>query len=312
MLFSPLPSSPDGAKASAPRGPTPIRVPSTGRPSGMRSILLLGGIALAAGCAGPSMVPRATMFSDEHLQVRLVSERSAWAAGDTAWLGVHFDVQEGWHLYGEGRSDSGLPIAVACDAPAGFAALPLIWPAAERLVEEGEVVDQVYHGSVMLLLGVLVPLEASSGSEATIRCAVDWLVCGTGCVPGNATLEITARIERDAGALDPAAIPLFATSRARVPRPLPDPSAGVTQTTSGDWWEIRVSGADALTFLPSVDCADLVEPVIDTAAASDRLRIRLAPDPEELRAVRGVIEARRSGESAWFRVDVPLESANNP
>ena len=267
---------------------------------------------MIAGCAGTARPPVSTLYSDEHVRVRLVSERTSWAAGDTAWLGVHFELQEGWHLYGEGRSDSGLPIAVRCEAPAGYVALPLVWPAAERLVEEGDVVDQVYHGSVTLLLGIVVPSETSIGSEATIRCATDWLVCNTGCIPGNATVEITAPIGRDVGPVDPAAAPLFAAARARVPRPLPDRSAGVAQIVSDGQWEIHFEGAEAMAFLPSVDCADLVEPVAETSASSDRLRIRFVPGAKEPRAVRGVIAVRKSGASAWFRVDVPLESANNP
>jgi thiol:disulfide interchange protein DsbD len=270
-------------------------------------------IVIGSGCTGGLSRPQATVFSDEHVRVRLVSETMAWAPGDTAWVGVHFAMSPGWHVYGEGRSDSGLPIAVETDAPEGFTILPLIWPAAERHVAEGGVVDQIYEESVTLLLPVLVPDNARTGEPSSIRSRVDWLVCGTGCIPGNAELSLTVPIRRGSKDPDPSAEPLFAASRTRVPRPLPGPEAGVTQTISASAfrWAVRFEGAAALIFLPAADCSHLVDPLADPVSLSDRLEIRFTRDGEEPPVVRGVLEVAESGASAWYRVDTPLESASN-
>lgn len=276
------------------------------------AVLLPIAAVVALGCAaGTGQGPRSTLFSDEHVRLRLLSERLAWAPGDTALVGVHFGVAPGWHLYGEGRSDTGLPIEVESTLSDGYEALSLVWPAADRHVSEGNVIDQIHEGDVTLLLPIVVPRTAATGSGATVRCAVDWLVCGTGCIPGNGEVEIVLPIERRRGALDREAAPHFAAARARVPRPLPGSDAGVVQAAAHDRWSVRVEGAEEMVFLPSVDCAELVDPVADPVSLSDRLEIRFTRDGEEPRAVRGVLEVHKAGGTAWYRVDAPLPSMNN-
>jgi len=216
-----------------------------------------------------SLALTATPGADETLvETRLVAERDAWVPGRTQVLGVHFHVEDHWHLYWKGANDSGMPIQVELDAPEGFTVGELRWPAPERLVWPGDLLDHVYHGAVTLLVPVTAPDDATPGAEVTVTAALRWLVCheSDACIPGDAEVALTlpgvATVE-EAGPGDGRAA--IEAARARLPGPLPE---GVRVTARDGRIRIHAPGAAALTFFPEERCVPL-EDVLGTGSADD-------------------------------------------
>ncbi|MDM7917510.1 MAG: protein-disulfide reductase DsbD family protein, partial [Candidatus Eisenbacteria bacterium] len=184
----------------------------------------------------------------EHARMRLIADCTALHPAETAHLGILFDLDPGWHLYGPGRSDSGLPIEISLDTPDGIVAGRTLWPAPERLVSPGGILDQVYSGTVLVILPIHVSPNLPPGSPASFRVDVSWLVCGTGCLPGEGVDQITLPVlaRTDSPRPSPEA-PLFRETFARIPREISAADPVRFQWREGAW-TVRASGARRMTF----------------------------------------------------------------
>ncbi len=230
--------------------------------------------------------------------VRLVPDVTRWVPGRTHLLGVAFRMTEGWHLYWPGQNDSGLPIALEPETPAGFVVGEAQWPAPVRHLLPGDLVDHVYHDAVTLLLPVQVPDDAPAGERLTLRVVADWLVCAEACVPGAATVELAMDVagptelpmrSDDAAFLDAA--------RALVPTELP-PGVSVTTDDAGRV-VIHAPAAERLAFYPAEDGL----PVADIAGSCDADGERLVLTPDD--TLRGGVDdaPRLRGVLAIWLVD---------
>jgi DsbC/DsbD-like thiol-disulfide interchange protein len=283
-----------------------------GPAAGLTGPAAMLGLALALGCShAGDPVPSAA--SGDHLQVRLICREQALIPGSTAHFGISFRMDPGWHLYANGRSDSGLPPSVKPALPSGFQALSLLWPAPSRLVSPGEIVDQVYADRVTLILPVSVPAGLRAGTRETIRCRIEWLVCGTGCIPGSADLALTLPAARpgDPARESPEA-PLIFEAMSRVPRPLPAEEGQIVQAASPSRWTVQVPGATALVFFPADSCATLADPLHDPVSNSDRLSVAFAEDPSRPQEAAGVLEVRQGDRSSFYTVRTPLRTQGPP
>jgi hypothetical protein len=220
-------------------------------------------------------------------------------------LGVHFEIEDGWHLYGNGRSDSGLPISVAFDLPSGLEAGPVLWPTPSRLVTAGEILDQVHEESVTLLAPLAVSQRFVSAGTVPVVCRLDWLVCGTGCVPGADTLTLALPFE-DADPHPAASAESEIIERAveRLPHLWPENDRSFRQSWNGRRWVVEVEGASELTFFPSIDCALLLDPIETTRSASDRLEVRIDPRASSEASIRGILEVDRAQRRTSYLIDV--------
>jgi DsbC/DsbD-like thiol-disulfide interchange protein len=227
---------------------------------------------------------------------RLVAERSALTPGEVAWLGVSFEIQEGWHLYWNGLNDSGMPIDVKLRLPEGYAqAGPMAWPAPKRHLLPGDILDHVYEGRVTLLLPVRVPENAAPGSRAEFAAEVRWFVCNDVCLPGDARVSLVIPVA-DASHGAPTATPeapLFTEARARIP--VPPPRDRVWMGWDSAAYGIVVPGAARLTFFPGPECMPLADPIGEARADAERLRLRLKARAGKQPRVSGVLEVRMEG-----------------
>jgi thiol:disulfide interchange protein DsbD len=162
----------------------------------------------AAGASGP------------HGSVDLVSEQTSVQTARSFWVGLRFQLEQGWHIYWTNPGDSGEPPRVKWDLPAGFQAGPLHWPIPRR-IEDHSLIDYGYQGEVLLPVEITPPTKLAAGANVLLNATVNWLVCRELCVPGRATLALTL----PAGNATPGpASPmhsLFAKARADLPRPTP-------------------------------------------------------------------------------------------
>ncbi len=234
------------------------------------------------------------------VKVRLVCERAPSGPGSSGTLALVFEIASHWHIYWRNAGDTGLPISVEFEAPAGVKIGPAQWPAPMRLVSPGEILDYVYENSTALFF----PIEFSSNaaSPVTIRAHVDWLVCREACVPGSADVSLTL----PGAPLDDSEAKRVAQARARVPRPANGSGATVRAVWRGLELNFESPGATSLTFFPyESDEAQAINLLERGVANGHRLSIGYAESVRSADRVRGVLEVRREGPPLFVLIDEP-------
>lgn len=261
----------------------------------------------AATLAGPVIAQP----SEEHARVRLVSERTALVPGTTAMLGFAFDIDPGWHLYWNGRNDSGFPPEAKLTLPPGLEAGELQWPAPQRHVAPGDILDHIYEKRVTLLLPVRVSPDARPGERLRVRASLDWLVCEEACLPGSGEAELTLPVVETTAEASPSAdARLFEEARARLPRPRgeqPDVgplSMALTGGASGAKFEARAENAEWMAFYPAEECSPATRAIAECEVKGNRLVVSL-DGGDEARAV-GVLEVRIRGRASPLFYEVRL------
>ncbi len=258
----------------------------------------------------PSAVaPGATVKAAPTVRSLLMASRQGAAAGDTLVLGVLLEPAAGWHLYWQGLNDSGLPPRPQLELPPGAVYLEdWRWPAPERLVSPGKILDHVYKGRLLLTAAVLLPPELPAGDDLAIAGRVDWVACREACHFGSDTLSLHLPI-RPAG-MPPqasAAAERIAQVRAALPRPLAAGEQGLTIERGERGLLISVAGAKSLAFFPALGCVKLLNPLADGEAIGARLNLRLAHGPLAQGSLRGVLAVLADGERRHYLLDHPLD-----
>jgi len=285
---------------------------------------LLPALALAAGCAG--VAPgRATAQEPvanppepsavAHARLRLILDAAEAAPGSTVDLGVSFTIEPGWHLYWKGRNDTGEAPKVRLELPQGVTAGETLWPAPVRHVMDGGILDHIYETRVTLIVPLTIAKDAPKGSAIKIRASGSWLVCKNICVFESGDAETSLRIGAGPDrARSGEHSSTLAAARAAVPKAL-DPDVNLVETVfteasgpdSDGVFELRVRGATSLEFYPELDCAELADPIADTRAEADFLRIRLVSSQDNAqKALTGVLAIWKRGatEPAYYSLSV--------
>lgn len=241
-----------------------------------------------------------------HGTVELLSENSWIGAGHSFYLGMHFQLESGWHVYWVNPGDSGQPPRIQWKLPAGISASPLEWPAPKRL-GTSRIVDYGYEDEVTLL----VPMQAAglaTKEPAQIGAEVRVLVCREICTPGKAQVSLTLPIRSEQPKPDSRTQELFAAARKALP-----------QTAPGNWKFDMEDEKDSFvltahlgyqtkqaTFFPleesQIDNAAPQNPV--AAAGGFRLTLRKSDQLlKPIERLRGVLEL---SPGKAFLIDVPV------
>jgi len=305
------------------RAPRAAGAARAARRLGLLLVLVLAGCG--SGKHAEDGAAAAGDFDPGHARARLLSETAALAPGHTFTLGITLDLEPGWHVYWDGLNDTGYPVKVTPHLPEGFRAGDLQWPAPERLVSPGDILDHVYTGHVTLLLPLEVPADLPAGTQVTLGATVEWLACHEACVPGSGEATLSLPVAeagtdlRRAMAEEgfPEARTRFEETRRRLPEPL-DAASGVrwhwgsgeagegTGTPEGTVLFVESDGADHLEFYPARDTAPLAAILQDGASDSGTLALRLGENPERAPAVRGVLDVEQGGAARYFVLDAPI------
>ena len=187
--------------------------------SGLWRTLTLAGAALL--CAAGA---RAAGAAIPHGTLELVAEDQWIAPGRTIRLGLHFQLEKGWHIYWVNPGDSGEPPRVKWRLPAGVTAGEIRWPTPRRL-GTSSIVDFGYEDEVVLI----APLRGVAGlaapgpedGSAQLRAEVKVLVCREMCIPGKAQVSLTLPVKSQLPVPDPQVAELFATARKALPPAAP-------------------------------------------------------------------------------------------
>jgi DsbC/DsbD-like thiol-disulfide interchange protein len=155
-----------------------------------------------------------------HGTLELVAENLWIAAGHDFDLGLHFQLENGWHIYWINPGDSGEPPRVKWQLPAGITPGALQWPRPRRLGTPS-IVDFGYQDAVTLIVPMHAEASLALGEPVKFAAQVKVLVCREMCIPGNAQLSLALPVKSKAPALDARTRNLFAAARKSLPRPAP-------------------------------------------------------------------------------------------
>jgi len=171
-------------------------------------VLLCAAGAQAAG----SPIPHGTL--------ELVAENQWIAIGHPFYLGLHFQLEKGWHIYWVNPGDSGEPPRVTWQMPPGLSPGAIEWPAPQRL-GTSSVVDFGYQDAVTLIVPVHAETNLAAKPLTQLGAEIRVLVCREICVPGRTQLSLTLPIRSQPPAPDVRTQDLFAAARREMPRPAP-------------------------------------------------------------------------------------------
>jgi thiol:disulfide interchange protein DsbD len=152
--------------------------------------------------------------------LELIAENQSTAAGHELYLGLHFQLEKGWHIYWVNPGDSGEPPRIKWQLPPNTTVGEIEWPTPRRLGTPS-IVDFGYEDEVTLIVPIHAPASLKSQQSAQIGAEVKVLVCREICIPGKAQLSLTLPVESRAAAPDARNSSLFAAARKSLPRPAP-------------------------------------------------------------------------------------------
>lgn len=175
--------------------------------------------------------------SPPNVRVELLTDPET-SSGSSPSVGIHFQLEPGWHIYWQNPGDSGEPPRIEWQLPRGYRAGPIEWPFPQRL-EHGGLVDYGYEGDVLLMQKISMPPMAGVVRPVLVSVQVKWLVCREICIPGKIHLETSFPPVSDPSPEAAVSHKLFAAARKRLPQQ-PPPGAVVTATSEKDRWVLRL------------------------------------------------------------------------
>ena len=153
--------------------------------------------------------------------MELIAEKQWLPAGGSVDLGLHFQLDKGWHIYWTNPGDSGEPPRVEWQLPSGLTAGAIEWPKPQRFQTSSSIVDYGYVDRVLLIVPLHVNADAAARPTADIGAAVKLLICSHEmCVPGKAQLSLTLPVKSQP-APDGRSADLFRAARKSLPQPAP-------------------------------------------------------------------------------------------
>jgi DsbC/DsbD-like thiol-disulfide interchange protein len=172
-------------------------------------------LVLGFACCG---IAAAQSFTAAHAKVSLIAENNSLQPGQSAWLGVLFDLEKGWHIYWVNPGDSGERPKIQWQLPAGFQAKEIRWPTPVRL-GTGTVIDYGYEGRVLLPVPMQVPADYKSGKPVMLSADIRYLICREVCIPAKAQASLAIPSANTSGVT--ADRELFRSTFENSPKPLP-------------------------------------------------------------------------------------------
>ncbi len=156
----------------------------------------------------------------QHGTLELIAENQWIEPGHPFCLGLHFQLEKGWHIYWVNPGDSGEPPRVTWQLPAGLTPGPMQWPTPQRL-SHSSIADFGYDDAVLLIVPMHAPVNLAFRESTRLGAEVKVLVCREICIPGKVQLTLTLPIKARPPLPDPQTSGLFAAARKSLPRRMP-------------------------------------------------------------------------------------------
>jgi DsbC/DsbD-like thiol-disulfide interchange protein len=266
-------------------------------------LLLTSSLAARAG-----MSPASSL----HAKTAVIAEKDFIEPGQNSWLGLHFELESGWHIYWINPGDSGEPPTVQWRLPTGFRAGSIQWPAPQR-IEDHSLVDYGYEGEALLMVPVQTPGDLTVHESVKIEATLKWLVCREICIPERADVALSLPVQRE-GVREPSHWQeLFTRTRARLPKQAPR-AWKITALSEEDRFVLNIetgSPEPQATFFPLEpnQIENAAPQTLDRLARGVSLKLRKSDQLlRPLSRLKGVVEV---GSGRAFVVDVPVLTSNS-
>ena len=155
------------------------------------TVLVCTGAWAAGKEPAPGQLEGFAVPGEQPVKAELIAEHASVRPGGSTRIGVHFELEEGWHIYYKDPGDAGLPTQIAWSAPFGSFG-PLEWPTPQEFLDPGDVRTSGYEGLLVLTSRYTIPAlwDKSPPNPTPITAIVKWLACREICIPGAADLEL--------------------------------------------------------------------------------------------------------------------------
>ncbi|MGD1915002.1 MAG: protein-disulfide reductase DsbD domain-containing protein [Phycisphaerales bacterium] len=270
---------------------------------------------LAAALVWTAAAPSVAQEADEVSSVSLIAEQDTVRPGQTLLLGLHFELEDGWHIYWDGFNDTGFPPMVEWSLPEGVSVGPMLWPAPERYISPGNILDHVYEGRPTILVPITVDPSVPAGETLEIRGEVEWLVCNDICLPGFGPISIDLQVAAGQAGTPAQLAPDSRIGRAAASLPQPVRSLeqveGLSLRWSDDVIAVQVDGAESLAFFPAQDSVSLVSVIGDASSEGETMTLRIG-DGASGGNLRGVLQVERAAGMRWYLIDYAVDGLQPP
>lgn len=244
-----------------------------------------------------------------HVVAKLVKEMTVAEPGKTAWLGVHLKIDKEWHIYWDGRNDTGMPPEFKVTLPDGWTMGKARWCTPERHASEGDIVDYIYENGTLVMLPLEVPKNVAVGEVVEVKIDASWLVCSNVCLPEKQELTAQVRVGTP-GAAKPVATQVenFAKARAHWPKPLAEAGDALTVKIEGTRLKVNAKDADRVVFMPASSGIPLANAFAEGEAKGAELVAELGEPDGSAHNVVGIVQLWKGKESTSFWVDLALSA----
>ena len=250
---------------------------------------------------------RASAASIPHGTVDLVAEDKWIAPGHQSYIGLHFQLEKGWHIYWVNPGDSGQPPAAEWSLSKGLAVGEMEWPTPRRLGTSA-IADFGYEDAVTLLVPIRAAATLRPNQPAQLGAELHTLVCREICIPGKAHLSLSRPIKSMLPEVDDSTRDLFISARKSLPLETPK-----------DWKINTIDANDS--FILTTNCGreisqasffPLEESQIDNSAPQKFLavatgfRLTLRKSDQLLKPIRRLKGVLEISASQSYVIDVPV------
>jgi len=209
---------------------------------------------------------------ESHVEVFAQTEHEGIYPGESGLLALTFKVDEDWHIYWPGTSDSGYGVSLQIQSTGPITLEEPIWPTPTRYIQPGDILDHIYEDGAMVLIPFKVDEDAATDDAVFFDIESDFLVCSDVCLPGQASSSTSITVlESSSEKITTSASKKI--RKAYEKRPIPfDPSADdVRLQWASNGAAIMFRDATKFEFFPSKECTELANPIEDAAVVGNRM-----------------------------------------
>lgn len=150
------------------------------------SVILIFVSAIQASAQSAS----ASNYQTNHLKLSLLQNPESQM--DSA-VGIMFEIEPGWHIYGPNPGAIGKPTTIKWESPSSVIG-STSWPVAEEFPFDGKT-SYGYQGAVI----ATAPITGGTNSATLVTANISWLLCKDECIPGKTSLTGEVKINSGSG-----------------------------------------------------------------------------------------------------------------
>lgn len=213
-------------------------------------------------------------MGEEHLSINATTDFSDLHAGDTGLLAIDIIVEDEWHTYWPGVSDTGYGISFQIEAPESVELKDPIWPSPERYLQPGDILDHTYEGTATVLVPFAIKADLTD-SVIVFNIASNFLVCKDICLPGKSSTTATLRVvDESSERVETARHDELRTQFEQRPKMFDAKDLAVRLQWISKAAAVMFRDATRIEFYPDNECTPLEDTTQDGIAEGNRLEIR--------------------------------------